>query len=241
MKTIPILSAISLLWCTTAAWAQFPPRLPEQVALRIIQTEEPEFPLSLRNSPVLKGEARIAINVDSEGKLIECLVTGFSRREFADSAVSALHRWRYEPARLNGQPWPSVQDLTFNYSRTGVVISMTSMESLTNRIEELVQGSYAYRSFSLRELDRIPTPIEVVSPVPPPLDPKIGKKTVVVDFYIDEEGSVRMPAVRRAEANDDFAASAMAAVRQWKFEPPTVEGRAVMVHAQQEFNFVPKA
>ncbi|HTL66683.1 MAG TPA: TonB family protein [Lacunisphaera sp.] len=240
MKTLPILSACAALVTAGVMTAQIPSSFAEQVALRIIQTDDPEFPLTLRNSPVVNGEARIAINVDVDGKLVECLVTGYSRKEFADSAVAALHRWKYEPARLNGQPWPSVQELSFDFTRTGVVISMTGMDMLTNRLEDLLQNKYAFRSHSLRELDRIPTPIEVISPVAPPLDPRDGKRSIVVDFYIDQDGRVRMPAVKRAEANDLYAASAMAAVRLWKFEPPTVDGRPVLVHAQQQFDFVPK-
>jgi TonB family protein len=240
MKPLHFLSACSVLWCATAVWAQFPSNLPEQVSLKIIQTDEPEFPLTLLNAPVMQGEAWVAINVDNNGKLLECLVTGYSRKAFADTAVAALHRWRFEPARLNGEPWPSVQELHFEFSRTGVVISMTAVESLSHRMDELIQGRYAYRAYALRELDRIPTPIEVVTPLAPPLDPKEGKRTVVVDFYIDEEGRVRMPAVKRNEANDVYAASAMTAVRQWRFEPPLCKGKPVLVHAEQRFNFVPK-
>lgn len=241
MKTLHFLSACSVLWCATAVWAQLPQRSPEQVALRIIQTDDPEFPPHLRNTTVMHGEARVAINVDIDGKLVECLVTGYSRKEFADAAVAALQRWRYEPALLNGEPWPAVQELTFDFTRTGVVVNMTQIDAINSRMDELMQGIYAFHSYTLRELDRIPTPIALVSPVSPPLDPKAGKRTVIVDFYIDQQGRVRMPAVKRAEANDVFASAAMAAVRKWQFEPPTVDGKPVLVHAQQEFNFVPKA
>jgi outer membrane biosynthesis protein TonB len=59
---------------------------------------------------------------------------------------------------------------------------------------------------------------------------------VSVDFFIDETGSVRMPAV---SANDDVHLTALAidALRQWKFEPPTHNGRPVLAKAVQVFNF----
>ena len=235
-----LLSVCLAMGLAVPASAQFPPRRPEQVSLKIIQTDEAQFPLKLRASPIMDGEATVAINIDSNGQLIECLVTGYSRKEFADTAVEALHRWRYEPARLNGEAWPSVQELHFDFSRTGVVIDLTGLDAIGNRIEQLVQARYAYRAFTLRELDRIPTPIEVVSPTAPPLSPGESKRTILVDFYIDEEGRVRLPAVKRVEANDVYAASAMAAVKQWRFEPPLCNGRPVLVHTQQPFDFVPK-
>ncbi len=239
MKPFHLLSISLALGLSVAASAQLPSRRPEQVTLKIIQTDEPQFPLALRNNPVMEGEATIAINVDSSGKLVECLVTAYSRKEFADTAVEALHRWTYEPARLNGESWPSVQELHFEFSRSGVVIDMTGQDAFSNRLDELVQGRYKYRAFTLRELDRIPTPIEVVSPVAPPLARGAGKRTIVVDFYIDQEGRVRLPAVKRVEADDVYAASAMSAVKKWRFEAPVMGGKPVLVHTQQRFDFVP--
>ena len=236
-----LLSVCLVAGLAVPASAQFPPRSPEQVKLKIIQTDEAQFPLTLRNSTIMEGEATVAINVDSKGQLVECLVTGYSRKEFADTAVEALRRWQYEPARLNGESWPSVQELHFDFSRTGVVIDMTGLDLIGSRIEQLIQAKYAYRAFTLSELDRIPTPMVVVSPTAPPLSPGESKRMVVVDFYIDEEGRVRLPAVKRVEANDVYAASAMAAVKQWRFEPPLCKGRPVLVHTQQPFNFVPKS
>ena len=64
-----------------------------------------------------------------------------------------------------------------------------------------------------------------------------------MDFLIDEEGRVRLPAVSRAtnEANEELAAAAVTAVTQWRFEPPTAKGKPVLVRAQQDFAFQPVA
>lgn len=59
---------------------------------------------------------------------------------------------------------------------------------------------------------------------------------VTVSFYIDEQGAVRMPYVL-GQPNLELADLAVEAVRQWKFEPPTRQGRPVLVHAQQLFRF----
>jgi len=188
----------------------------------------------------MQGDAKIAIDVDQNGHLTDWLITGFSRKEFADSALAALKRWRFEPPSLKGVPWASVQELHFDFSRTGVVVNVTAFEGLGNAMDELTKARYVYRTNTLRELDRIPTPLKVVSPVAPPLGANQAKVTVAVDFYIDELGHVRLPSVARDQANDLFAAGALDAVRQWLFEPPTISGRPVLVLARQDFNFVPK-
>ncbi len=231
---------LALALVASSSSAQYRSDPSERIALNIIQTEPAVFPLSLLNGIVTTGEATVVIDVDQKGQLSDYLVTGYSRKEFADSAVEALRQWKYEPPLFRGQPWASVQELQFDYTRTGAVVTFTGFEAMNARMEELVKGSFAYRIYTLRELDRIPTPIQVVSPASPAADPKERQHTVTVDFYIDESGHVRLPSVMREEVGDAYAASALDAVRQWRFEPPMRKGRPVVVLARQQFNFVPK-
>ena len=234
------LSLACLALAATTASAQIRLESPERGSLNIIQTDPAVFPLSLLYSTVTTGEAKIAIDVDENGKLTDYLVTGYSRKEFADSAVQALRHWQYEPPLFRGQPWASVQELQFDYTRTGAVVSLTGFDVTNARIDELRKGSYVYRILTLRELDRIPTPIQVVAPLSPAAGPNEKKHTVTVDFYIDEEGHVRLPCVKREEAGDVYAACALDAVKQWRFEPPLHKGRPVAVLARQQFDFVPR-
>jgi TonB family protein len=65
-------------------------------------------------------------------------------------------------------------------------------------------------------------------------------RVVTVEFYIDQEGKVRVPAVAREDADDRLATVAVAAVEQWRFEPPMRDKQPVLVLAQQDFRFVAK-
>jgi len=81
----------------------------------------------------------------------------------------------------------------------------------------------------------------VVKPILPGGALSAGQERVVtVDFYIDEEGKVRVPAVDRDVAEDRLAAAAVSAVEQWRFEPPLRKGHPVLVQVQQDFRFVAK-
>lgn len=241
MKTplLPLLCAATLL--VLPASAQMADGSPDRRTLGIVQTEEPVFPLTLLLTPVLTGNATIAIDVDEKGQLTDWLVTAYSRKEFADSALTALRKWKYQPPSVNGRPWASVRELRFDFTRTGVVVNFTEMEAINNRFEELLQGTYAYRTHQLRELDRTPTPTHVVSPVSPAPGPAArAQHSVTVEFYIDEQGHVRLPSVAREDAASVYAASALAAVRQWQFDPPLFKGHPVLVLAHQEFKFMPE-
>lgn len=228
----------SALWLAVPISAQTGAIATGQTSLQIIQTEVPGFPLLLSDSLVMNGDATVAINVDQDGRLADCLVTGYSRKEFADTAVAALKAWRFDPARVNGVTWGSIQEVHFDFSRSGVVVSHSGLDLNINQVDEMAKGRYVYRTRTLRELDRIPTPVHVVSPVSPALSRGEKKRTVAVDFYIDEEGRVRMPSVARADVGTACAASALDAVKQWRFEPPLYRGQPTLAFVRQEFNFV---
>jgi len=94
-----------------------------------------------------------------------------------------------------------------------------------------------YRPRTLRELDRIPTPIATNKPHYPERMTHPGASAqVAVSFYIDESGMVRLPSVD-ADQDPELSAAAIDALRAWKFEPPTCRGRPVLVRATQIFNF----
>jgi TonB family protein len=223
-----------------ATFAQIMQPQPEWQSLKILQTVDPIFPYRLQEVGVTNGEARVAINTDATGKLLEWLVVGYTRPEFADTAVEAIKQWKFEPARLRGEPAGTTVELLFFYEAKGVVVSTVNpVDSVDALISRIIGEHYVYQPCSLRELDRIPTPVVTVKPqYSSELADKGVKGKVTVDFYIDETGAVRLPAV---SVKDDVQLTALAltALRQWKFEPPTRNGRPVLVKASQVFNFGP--
>lgn len=214
------------------------------VPMRVLQTEPVVFPRRVNRLGISSGEARVSLQVDEKGRLTDHLVTAYSHEAFAESAVDALKRWKYDPAYWNGEPRAATLDLTFDFEVQGLVVVDMSVSSYVEmRHAQLAPGTYAYRARTLSELDGIPTPSTVVAPVYP-LDrsgtPRPAKVTVT--FYIDEQGRVRLPAVSREtteNAGENFAAAAVDAVSKWQFEPPMSRGRPVLVAARQEFNFRP--
>ena len=100
----------------------------------------------------------------------------------------------------------------------------------------------SFSACTLGQLDRTPTPIKIVKPVYPG---RLARSShgghVTVEFYIDEQGRVRLASVDRQtiEANEELAAAAVTAVEQWQFEPPLMNGRPVLTLAQQDISFKP--
>jgi TonB family protein len=186
---------------------------------------------------IASGEVSTVISVDANGVLTDYLITGYTDKVFAEAAELALKRWVYSPARVNGQARASRGDVLFQFKDQGVIVQTLPGALERRALTGFVQEHYVYQSCNLRELDRIPTPVHVVRPA---VKGDRDKHSITVNFYIDETGKVRMPAVARESADDIYAAAAVAAVEQWRFEPPLRKGQPVLVYAQQEFTFRPK-
>jgi outer membrane biosynthesis protein TonB len=206
--------------------------------LRIVQTTQANFPATLAAEGIEEGEVRAVLNVDAAGKLVDYLVTAYTRRELADELVANVREWTYEPARQRGEPVGSRLEVVFAFQARGMVISLTPLGSVavtTNRLARPALTSLVCRP---SELDEPVRAIHVVEPRHPgnPMPSLSPQPTVLIDFYIDREGRPRMPVVLRA-AHEIYAIAAVDALMQWRFNPPARQGRPVIVRATQLFNF----
>jgi TonB family protein len=239
MKTLSalLLLASASIGCVAAEGPAGPAGLQ---ALKIVAGNPPIFPVEMVQQGVREGEARVAFSVDVNGRVEDCLPVAYTNAEFARVSVAALKRWRFEPARYQGQPVAAVSDLVVRFEIEGtVIVSLNSAESIGVMMRSMIHED-EYRPRTLKELDRIPAPLTAPSPIFPPQLARPGGAHVTVSFYIDETGTVRLPSVN---ATDDanLGGFAIDAVRNWKFEPPTCKGRPVLVRASQRFNFHPPA
>ena len=236
MKSFFILF-LALGLVASAGQAQPLTRSSDRQGVKIFQTVTPVFPRELPEVGFFEGEARIAIAVDETGKLTDWLVIGYTHRRFAEESVDAIKQWKFEPARVGGKPVSVQIELDINFATSGVVISCDAGTSMQRFANSLFKNREAYQPCNMREIDRIPTPRNAVSPA---YSEELAKKgvqgTVVVDFFIDETGTLRMPAIQHADY-DELASLAVAAMQQWKFEPPTRHGVPVLVRAKQVFHF----
>ena len=232
---------ISLLALTLAGTvAAQPPRLTNFERLRLKNQDVPLYPFELVQSGVREGQVCIAFSVDVNGKVDDGLAVAYTHPEFARVALAAVRRWTFEPARLSGQPIATATEVNFNFEVQGtVVVSMTAGEAFSawvNKLHSLNESSYPR---TLRELDRIPVPITAPSPGYPKVYAERGHVgDVTVNFYIDEKGAVRLPAVENGN-DPELAALAIDAIQRWKFEPPTSRGVPVLTKTSQVFRFRP--
>jgi TonB family protein len=206
---------------------------------RVVQTQAAIFPPRLLQQGVRNGEARVRVSIDADGKLLDALVVYSTKPEFAEEALRVAKIWRYRAALERGEFIGVVGDIEFQFRIEGTI---GVARSAFGPKEEMPgnKDPDVYRAESMKNLDAIPTPTKVVPPSYPENWSDRGiRGTALVEFFIDEEGQVRMPVVALAD-HPLLGGSALAAVMQWRFEPPLSRGRRVLVRAEQLFTFEPK-
>jgi protein TonB len=82
------------------------PALPGAEALdrtpRAMVQPSPAYPSDLRNAGI-DGTVVVEFVVDTTGRVVKAEATRWSQREFADPAVRAVLRWRFEPGTIGGR------------------------------------------------------------------------------------------------------------------------------------------
>jgi TonB family protein len=202
---------------------------------RILQTAPIAFPNTLGTLDLTSGRAAVEISVDDQGALDDLLVLSYTEPAFAEAAVGALRRWRYEPATVAGHPVGACLRVDFDFRADGKVL-LTNATSSANRYVDQVFGPPVTRLVC--PPDDLDHPLRVRSAVAPvnPAAGAAGPARVVVAFYVDSSGRARLPVVMSSNG-PRYAAAAVAALERWRFVPPTSGGRPVAVQVQEEFIF----
>lgn len=216
------------------------PALPMDAPWRVHQTTPARFPVRMLQDGVTAGEAHVRVSLSAEGELLDALVTSCSHRDFGEEAMRVVRQWRFIPARAEGRWVGVVGDLDFDFNTQGPIAIVKNPVVRADGQEER-RGLLAYRAEGMSGLDKIPMPTHVVPPTFPRDWIALGVTgRATVEFFIDEEGRARVPVAVVAD-HPWLAGSAVAAVAQWRFAPPTRQGRPVLVRAEQVFTFDPDA
>jgi TonB family protein len=233
MKTLPRSLMVSFAVFTSILAARTTP-------LRIEQTIEPRFPAALELTHITDGEARVVVHIDADGKLVDWLVSGYTDKSFAQEAVSVIKAWRYVAPTEDGESVGVRTELRFQFEARGRLVSLTAIETPEILMRQMGIGPTLITSICRpHELDRPLAAINSASPLYPAPSARTGTgrpHSVVVDFYVDEQGQPRMPVVINS-AQEHYASAAVDALSRWRFAAPTRAGRPVAVRVRQQFIF----
>ena len=205
--------------------------------LKLTKYTEPEFPVGARMEGIPDGLVTLAIGRDEAGVPGDILVIDATDRRFAEAAVTAVRTWRFAPVAAGAERAAELVRIGFRLK--GVVYISAHNQNKAGLLGDFVAQK-------LREPVRIPElPSLAVAPkiinqpmpaYPAALTAQAIEGSAKVHFYIDVEGRVRLPHVIEA-TRPEFAAAALLAVAQWRYDPPTKEARKIVAAENWSFKF----
>lgn len=204
-------------------------------------TATPIFPIMLKNKGQTEGEARLAVVVSETGKLLDWVAVDATHRDFVRAIANVIHKWRFEPARHDRIPITYTTYIDVEFGLGGLVVVNMDMGTSVNLFYDLpkVSDSERVRVYDISDLDTIPRPIALEAPVV--ASALIGSESTeaVFEFYIDAYGDVHIPVLREGDPAIDerILLVTQEALWKWKFEPPTVNGKAVTAKVAQRFTY----
>ncbi|MDP0500733.1 MAG: energy transducer TonB [Verrucomicrobiota bacterium JB022] len=235
MKTLRSLlfAAACLLGTLHAATPEgfTPPKLQNADAIR--------YPDQLTRYGIFEGSVVLQLEIDSNGSLTDWLALAATHEGFVDHLRHRIGDWRFKAAREDGEPVVSglLVRVDFRYND---VISLSVGEMAGAFINSL--GPTAQTKSRVAKLTQLDQPLEPLHVVEPQAIAPQGSRLdghATVSFYVDEQGHVRLPVVTDWEGDLTLISTAYTALLDWRFEPPTINGRPTIVQARQRFNFSP--
>ena len=200
-------------------------------------TVAPRMSATMQLENILKGSVRFAVQIDAEGRPVDWIILAYTNKDLAEATRLVLKDWRFEPETIEGHPVSAQTEFNMDFRGPDVVTISQAMDQQEFLFRNMGLERLEFELCPVSKLDRIPIPVNVVKPLYSfEARDKGIRGNVEVRFYINEKGEVRLPAVLNAD-RIDIAEAALDAVRQWKFEPPTRNGKPVLISAAQHFDF----
>jgi len=209
---------------------------------KLIIEVKPTYPEEAKKSGA-EGVVILEATTDTYGRIAAVKVLRGDPL-LAPAAVEALEQWVFEPMVINGKPRPVVFTVTMRFTLddknqpevSGAVAGVVG--GVEGGVEGGVAGGVAggiagsedqkrFEGDAVRAVGDIQPPklIKQVAPVYPEEARKAGVEGVVIlEAKADEQGNVVDARILRSV--DPLDNAALAAVRQWKYEPLVIAGKA---------------
>jgi TonB family protein len=211
-------------------------------SLEIIRTVMLTYPPELAAQNIDEGEVRAMVWVDETGRLLDWLLVGYTHPLLAKEVLEVLPKWKFKPARLQGQPINTRKELQFSFKHSEQVRVLYAYSNSGSRVE--MRGvsagrKSAQRVYDAEELDQPLDAVVEIAPRPPDRLGAVAREgSVVVEYLIDADGNVRMPLIISSD-DEAFTSSVLLVITEWRYAVPRHTGHAVVARVRQKFTFSP--
>lgn len=208
-----------------------PPQLPA-----LTRYEPPAFPEVLRLTTITDGYATMMFTIDDDGRVEDSVAIEASHPAFAETMREALAKWRFE--RAESLTTPRRELINFDFRRTGTVASLSQREASKSAfLQAPSDRERPIRTVDWGNLVSPPQRLQGAMPIfPSELRSRAERGFAHIAFIVDTEGVVRVPVILGASA-PQFGSAALAAVKGWRFDRPSIADERVNVRVERSFTF----
>ena len=197
-----------------------------------------QFPGAAVHDGVATGRATVGVMLDAAGVAKDFLLIRCTKTYFGEALLAEAHRRTFAARRLQGTAVPAPFLFTFSFQPPPGMTGISNFEAASRRTEEIQGGAqFVYQPHREADLDGGQlTPTRIAIPVRPASHKGTKPLRVLVTFYVDELGRVRLPSVESV-LPPELVPHAIAALQQWAFAPPKIKGEPVLVYAVRALTF----
>ena len=200
--------------------------------LKLTQFVLPEYPDAVKQEGCTNGNVTVIVSHDAAGQSTDVLVLDSAHPRFTEAVKTAVAGWRFAPAPVAGTSYAPLVRFCFTAKGAVMIQASTVHRVMSNGLQA---DQVQFPTFGA--LDAAPKALEQPMPVfPAALRGRVDRGTATVAFYVDESGRARAAFVTDASA-PEFAEAALAAVSQWRYEAPRLNGRTVIALENWSFQF----
>jgi TonB family protein len=189
---------------------------------------------------ITEGNAAVGVMLDREGHPTDFLVLRYTKSYFGEALLKGARLQKYAAKRIHGVAVPGPFNFTYMFAPPTRVVYMSSFDASNQRREQVTGGlKFIYEPHREAEVDggRLEPTRLAIPVVPAGFDAsKQTSPKVLVSFYVDEEGRLRLPSVD-SSASPALIENAVDALQQWRFKPPAIKGKGVLVYAMRVVKF----
>lgn len=205
--------------------------------MRLVRFVVPDFPEFLRRTGVLEGTVVAAIAHDATGVASDILVLESTDPRFTEAALDAIRQWRFEsPMKPPVSRDAIVPVVRFLFTSGNVAIVPLAVGAAEKSRLPVRAGSPVELP-NFGHCDTQPKALNQPLPAfPAELKGRVASGLALVKYFVDETGRARVPVAIHA-SEPAFGGAAVAAVAQWRFEPPRIDGKPAIVIETCTFHF----
>lgn len=172
----------------------------------------------------------IAVLIDHEGKVDDWVPIRTNDMGLVRAVDQVIDDWEFRPTLRDGDPVWTYGEISLRFEQTGGIVDLSISDSVLSFYNLMRDDIQIVVPFS--ELDRIPKPVKMEMPGVHRSLIEIGTtQSIRIEFFIDQEGKVRLPIIRELEGRVEVAGIVLENVMKWEFEPPMKYGKEVITRA----------